>query len=191
MKFERYLREVCQTENDFWEKIASSETEILRILSINARRAELLNRILQNDFKKVLEIGISPLGTGVIAFLKNIQLKIGIDPLVLLNLQNRISSYVNSLRKDIHYIKAIGEYLPFKNNYFDLVICCNVLDHCFEPKKVIKEIHRVLAPKGYIFLEVDTFSMIGLVKYKFITKKFSKNSILVKAHSHRFLEKKL
>jgi len=47
-----------------------------------------------------------------------------------------------------------AEKLPYKNNYFDLVISHGVFDHISFPKakKAITEVRRVLAPKGYLFI---------------------------------------
>jgi SAM-dependent methyltransferase len=46
--------------------------------------------------------------------------------------------------------------LPFKNEYFDLVISFGVLDHIpfLEAKKALQEIHRVLTPEGYLFISL-------------------------------------
>lgn len=66
------------------------------------------------------------------------------------NLSNNISNidiidYNNvDLVCDIHH-------LPFNNNTIDVIINIAVLEHINNPKKVIKEIHRVLKPQGYIF----------------------------------------
>jgi ubiquinone/menaquinone biosynthesis C-methylase UbiE len=35
--------------------------------------------------------------------------------------------------------KGFGEYLPFSDNYFDVVFCSNALDHVTSPKKTMNE----------------------------------------------------
>jgi 2-polyprenyl-6-hydroxyphenyl methylase/3-demethylubiquinone-9 3-methyltransferase len=71
----------------------------------------------------------------------------------------------NSLR--INYKIGTGEELPFENNSFDVVLCCDVLEHVRDLPKVISEISRVLKNRG-IFI-YDTFnrtilSKIGIIK---------------------------
>jgi 2-polyprenyl-6-hydroxyphenyl methylase / 3-demethylubiquinone-9 3-methyltransferase len=67
----------------------------------------------------------------------------------------------------INYKTGTGENLPFQNNSFDVVFCCDVLEHVSDLTKVIAEISRVLKSKG-IFI-YDTFnrtllSKIGVIR---------------------------
>jgi 2-polyprenyl-6-hydroxyphenyl methylase/3-demethylubiquinone-9 3-methyltransferase len=56
----------------------------------------------------------------------------------------------------ISYIKGTGESLPFRDGIFDIVFCCDVLEHVQDLPKVISEISRVLKPGG-VFI-YDTFN---------------------------------
>jgi SAM-dependent methyltransferase len=38
--------------------------------------------------------------------------------------------------------------LPFRDGEFDAVIASEVLEHCRSPRRIVGEIHRVLAPRG-------------------------------------------
>lgn len=78
----------------------------------------------------------------------------GIDPSAAsLNAAARHASE-NNLK--INYIIGTGEDLPFRKNSFDVVLCCDVLEHVRDLPKVISEISRVLKNKGiFIF---DTFN---------------------------------
>jgi 2-polyprenyl-6-hydroxyphenyl methylase / 3-demethylubiquinone-9 3-methyltransferase len=51
----------------------------------------------------------------------------------------------------INYYCGTAENLPFEANQFDVILCCDVLEHINNWQKVIAEAHRVLKPKG-IFL---------------------------------------
>lgn len=62
----------------------------------------------------------------------------------------------------ITYIEAAGEALPFDADSFDIVFCCDVLEHVQDLPEVISEISRVLKPGG-IFI-YDTFNRTLLSK---------------------------
>jgi len=78
----------------------------------------------------------------------------GIDPS-----EPSLNSAINHAIKGnlkINYEKGTGENLPFQNNSFDVVLCCDVLEHVYDLPKVISEISRVLK-NGGIFI-YDTFN---------------------------------
>jgi len=54
---------------------------------------------------------------------------------------------------DIQYDKGIGEQLPYADQSFDCVFCCDVLEHVQDLPKVIAEIARVLKPNGVFFYD--------------------------------------
>jgi ubiquinone/menaquinone biosynthesis C-methylase UbiE len=64
-----------------------------------------------------------------------------------------IAREVNS-RKGIKYIKCGAENLPFSDNYFDEVICVDVIEHVRDDKKALKEMNRVLKKDGKLILTV-------------------------------------
>ncbi|MGA2405807.1 MAG: bifunctional 2-polyprenyl-6-hydroxyphenol methylase/3-demethylubiquinol 3-O-methyltransferase UbiG [Bacteroidales bacterium] len=78
----------------------------------------------------------------------------GIDPSEQ-SLNNAIKHAKDNNLK-INYVKGTGENLPFQNNSFDSVFCCDVLEHVHDLPKVISEISRVLT-NGGIFI-YDTFN---------------------------------
>ena len=45
-----------------------------------------------------------------------------------------------------------GVDLPFENNSFDSIVCFEVLEHVFEPEKIVNEMFRVLKPGGSLLL---------------------------------------
>lgn len=51
---------------------------------------------------------------------------------------------------------AVGEYLPFADDTFDLVFCTQVLGYVTDPSQVINEIHRVLKQGAVLLLSVPT-----------------------------------
>jgi SAM-dependent methyltransferase len=67
---------------------------------------------------------------------------------------------INGVNFQIHDVDSAG--LPFPDAYFNLVTCCNVLEHVFDVFGLVEEISRVLAPQGYVYLEVPN---IGYFKH--------------------------
>ncbi|MCH5597912.1 class I SAM-dependent methyltransferase [Niabella ginsengisoli] len=65
------------------------------------------------------------------------------------------SGDIKVLKKQ-EFINADGENLPFSDNEFDYVICCQVLEHVENPHQFLAELFRV-GKKGYI----ETPSLIG------------------------------
>lgn len=54
---------------------------------------------------------------------------------------------------DITYSVAAGEALPFTDGAFDIVYCCDVLEHVSDVNTVIAEIARVLRSGGVFFYD--------------------------------------
>lgn len=50
------------------------------------------------------------------------------------------------------YLVADATCMPFISNYFDTVICSEVIEHVTNPKMVFSEIQRVLRPHGELIL---------------------------------------
>ena len=51
----------------------------------------------------------------------------------------------------IQYQQGTGESIPFADNTYPVVYCCDVLEHVRDLPKVISEIYRVTKPGGVFF----------------------------------------
>ncbi len=100
--------------------------------------------------KDVLEVGCG--AYGIIHYIPNARIKVGIDPLA-----SRYIGLYDDLRT--YHITGIGEKLPFRDSKFDIVICGNVLDHVINPHDVIYEMYRVLKNDGLLILWLHTFEL--------------------------------
>ncbi len=63
------------------------------------------------------------------------------------------SNHARSQGLDITYQQGTGEQLPYPDQSFDCVFCCDVLEHVQDLPKVIAEISRVLKPNGVFFYD--------------------------------------
>lgn len=61
------------------------------------------------------------------------------------------AAHARSTGLRIRYLQGAGESLPFEDSAYDIVLCCDVLEHVRDLPKVISETARVLKPGG-VFL---------------------------------------
>jgi len=64
--------------------------------------------------------------------------RIGLDPLMDVFFKEF------DFPKNVSLIKGVGEYLPFRNGCFNVILCMNVLDHMRDPIKALSEISRTI-----------------------------------------------
>jgi ubiquinone/menaquinone biosynthesis C-methylase UbiE len=72
-----------------------------------------------------------------------------------------------SLRSDEErraaFVQGDAHSLPFPDNYFDLVVSCETIEHLPQPEKGVSEFHRVTRPGGTLFLTTPNyFNLMGL-----------------------------
>lgn len=53
------------------------------------------------------------------------------------------------------FLQADLESLPFKNNYFDLIIFTNTIEHLENPHPILSELTRVLKPGGKLYVTTE------------------------------------
>jgi ubiquinone/menaquinone biosynthesis C-methylase UbiE len=52
-------------------------------------------------------------------------------------------------------VVCCGEYIPFKENTFDCVVCSEVIEHTVDPKATLQEMERVVKYGGYLCVTTD------------------------------------
>ena len=149
--------------------VADQRTKIINKYFINVKaksdyldlyvvRNSIYNSIKQN--KNLFEGVVVDLGCGIKPYKElicsgdNVSSYIGID-------------FENSL--DREYALGSPEYfwdgitIPLEAHYADVVLATELLEHCAEPEKVLREIHRVLKPNGKLIFTVPFLWPIHLV----------------------------
>jgi 2-polyprenyl-6-hydroxyphenyl methylase/3-demethylubiquinone-9 3-methyltransferase len=73
---------------------------------------------------------------------------------------------------DINYMESYAESLPFADNSFELVTCCDVLEHVEDVDKAISEIERVLKPGGIFVYDTVNRTFMSYLALIFIAQDF-------------------
>ncbi|MEM4271002.1 MAG: class I SAM-dependent methyltransferase [Candidatus Pacearchaeota archaeon] len=107
----------------------------------------------------------------------------GIDP------YKEAIAYGKKNYKKLNLVVADGHKIPFPNSTFDLIICCEVLEHVTNPEKVVKEIKRVLTPNGTALIEMDSGNILFKIAWYWWTN--IRKGVWQHAHLHSFNAKKL
>jgi 2-polyprenyl-6-hydroxyphenyl methylase / 3-demethylubiquinone-9 3-methyltransferase len=139
--------------NTWWD-----ENQFLHLLksSVNPARVgyfrRLLNEVLKSDYRgaAALDVGC---GGGILAeeFAGMGCRVTGIDPSE--QSLNTARQHAHSMGLDIQYQQGTGESIPFAENTYPVVYCCDVLEHVRDLPKVIGEIYRVTKPGGIFFFD--------------------------------------
>lgn len=84
-----------------------------------------------------------------------------------------------------------GLKLPFKNNYFDVVTCLDVLEHVKEDADYLKELYRVLSPGGKLVLFAPAVSLLwsqlDIISHHI--RRYNKSMLSRKAREAKFVIK--
>ncbi len=149
---------------------------------VHKRRFEEVGRIIEPTGGKLLDIGCADgVFTKVILDKSKADKIIGID--VLKTSINWARKHWKKKRKMIFKI-GDAHSLKFENNTFDAVFAIEVLEHVYEPKKVLKEIKRVLKRDGYAIFLVPAESLLFKIVWYFWTK--NRGKIWKGTHLHAY-----
>jgi len=147
------------------------ETRPLNALrtAINPGRMDYVRRVLQQhgwsaEGRTALDVGC---GGGIMAEeVAALGFRVtGVDPSESSLATARRHAAAGGL--DITYARAPGESLPYPDESFDLVYCCDVLEHVEDVDRVVAEAARVLKPAGiYLYDTINRTAVSRLVMIK-------------------------
>ncbi len=84
----------------------------------------------------------------------------------------------------LNFTVADAHKLPFKENYYDLIICYETIEHVVNPLLVLKEMRRVLKKDGMTILAMDSGSLMFRIIWWFWEK--TRGRVWEGAHLHPF-----
>jgi SAM-dependent methyltransferase len=152
-------------------------------------RIDLIELIPKGRDNKVLEIGAGSCDT--LIEIKNLNLATEVVGVELMNLEN--SQQGNPLidRLIIGNIENIELDLP--ENYFDVIICGDVLEHLIDPWATMSKLHKYLKTGGVIMISVPNIREYHILYKILILKDFrySNNGILDRTHMRFFCRKNI
>lgn len=134
---------------DLYRHTKLENLKILMYTSVNKRGKELIKILKLTRDKVCLDYG-SGTGTHAIALLENS------NKVEILDVEGEYLDFakkrINSRGFNIK-VWATKDILPV--NYFDLIICTNVLEHVASPMRPLKQIHKSLKKNGMLHLLVS------------------------------------
>jgi 2-polyprenyl-6-hydroxyphenyl methylase/3-demethylubiquinone-9 3-methyltransferase len=127
-------------------------------------RLAWFDRHIDWDAKMVLDLGCA--GGFMAEAMTNKGAKVtGIDPAA--QAIAAATARAEQMDQTIQYNVGVGENLPYPDDYFDAVVCVDVLEHVADLNKVLTEVARVLKPGG-LFL-YDTINRNPIARLATIT----------------------
>ena len=100
-----------------------------------------------SDDSRVLEVGSGAHGH---IFFFGVKDGVGVDPLA-----DHYRDLFPQWQSRAKTLAVGGEDLPFPDSSFDVVISDNVVDHALNPRRIVEQIARVLAPGGLLYFTVN------------------------------------
>ena len=153
-KIELYIRKyIFQSQEEYSRPLAKllqrCQEHYFQERGFKAYTAELERLCGGLKGKKILEIGSGSGGRTVALALEGAEIY-GIEP----NESGVMASCYRSKRYPglkATFAVGVGEYLGFKNNFFDLIITYSVLEHVRDIDRVLRETFRVLKEGGFTY----------------------------------------
>jgi len=131
-----------------------------------------LQDALDGDAGEVLEVGIGPLGLGWLGLFGRGRpdAQWAIDSLPLLDVHalpdDELADFLSRKRRRYGFTRVGAEEAEFEPGRFTLIVCDNVLDHTRSPGRILARCFEWLRRGGYLVVGVNTFSLLGLLRWR-------------------------
>jgi SAM-dependent methyltransferase len=150
LRLHGYMPVKRKSDQEFYEQKSWGSQPIKQGKDLPTLKLSYLLQMLKGHKKNasLLEIGS---GAGrILASIRQHDKSIKLTGAEVSKEQLRIATR-DSKGKNIKFVHANGEHLPFAANSFDYVIFLDVIEHVDEPEVFIKEASRVLKKGGYLY----------------------------------------
>jgi SAM-dependent methyltransferase len=146
---ERALERQLDYQRAKQKSLTSRKLELVAGWELRSRRLRARLSMLQpiGDDARVLEVGS---GTTGHIFFFGVKDGVGVDPLA-----DHYRDLFPEWQSRARTLAVGGEDLPFPDRSFDVVISDNVVDHALNPRRIVEQIARVLAPGGLLYFTVN------------------------------------
>jgi len=192
-EFRRWNEKMCQLYDP--DNFHNHPNLLIRLLE-KERVKWVIKHLHPENTEKILDVGC---GAGNILIEINNSKLFGVDlsTYLIKKCKTKCSSVINKI---IHLTIADGQYLPFKTNSFDKVICSEVAEHVVSPITLLSEIARIIKPGGSAVFTIPNEALIVKIRkflkvtglFKFFFKNISLGNAKDKAsyqnewHLHYF-----
>ena len=78
--------------------------------------------------------------------------------------------------ESVAVVNVDEEPLPYKASFFDVCVLLDVIEHIFDPRYVLGEIHRVLKPGGHLLVFTPNILQWSRILYMLRSRRFPKTS---------------
>lgn len=155
----------------------------------NNPRIDLIGLIPKNENNKILELGAGSCDTLVeIKKLKLAKEVVGIELMKLTDTHQENSEIDKLIIGNIENIE-----LDLPKDYFDVIICGDVLEHLTDPWDTMKKLHKHLKQNGVIIISVPNIREYHIL-YKILVRadfRYSDQGILDRTHLRFFCKKNI
>jgi len=139
-----------------WEQFALNgkpDYETMRLMEARAQVLRILNETQIDDREFFVGKTVVEIGPGAVGFLEQCGAKLGIaiEPLAREFQQHGLLLPGCTTV----YLPVSAESIPLLDNFADIVVSRNSLDHVKDPFRVVSEVERILVPGGCLLLIVD------------------------------------
>lgn len=191
-KHKKAVKDYFSSKTKYWSVLYNEKHEKDTFMNYVMRRRKhyvlesIDNEISQNDKVKVLDVG---LGTGIyVSELLNRGMDVyGID-ISSEMVKKALFTVASYNRRNLKIITGDAEFLPFKDNYFDLILAIGLVEYLPSEINALKEFNRILKPNGsLIFTLPNILKLNHFIDLYFIIKwtyRFFKNKIVSKTLSN-------